>query len=207
MLNAMATTIADDGYNIVDGWGLNTDQQKYEAIHAALDEIDALRKIVRTLTERIEGTGDDADRGNVVKYLGLETCVELWNDNEALHAVEHERAAKRIAQAEADLAALRQAHARLQEELNAANERVWQVEERALHNLARGPLKDCPLCHGSGECSNSQFQCICQFHGYVCPFVSGHGDCDCRQIAALVHSDDPPDSALDPSRPTPKDGA
>lgn len=49
------------------------------------------------------------------------------------------------------------------------------------------PLKRrqvCPRCHGTGECSNAQFQCMCRHHEVWCALVQDRGDCDCRRASA-----------------------
>jgi hypothetical protein len=53
------------------------------------------------------------------------------------------------------------------------------------------PHADCPRCHGTGECPNAQFSCICRWHRTDCRFRK-----DTRQAC---HCDGPPASPHGPS--------
>lgn len=53
-----------------------------------------------------------------------------------------------------------------------------QEQEKKL--IEGGYHDDCPRCHGSGECSNGQFHCMCRWHRVGCALVHGRADCDCE---------------------------
>jgi hypothetical protein len=51
------------------------------------------------------------------------------------------------------------------------------------------PHKDCPHCHGTGECSNAQFLCICRWHLPGCKFLRNYRDaCQCADSSDALES-------------------
>ncbi len=58
--------------------------------------------------------------------------------------------------------------------------------------MKKGPHADCHHCHGTGECSNAQFLCMCRHHFAGCALYKTLGDCTCGvhpvRVSAGAHA-------------------